>query len=262
MTFTDRLYGLWLAALLSWRDFRAIYPPRIYFLTTLPRVLLQVAFFALVGELAAGEAGRQFALVGASAHVMVLATIVRGPDVLVDERTMGTLHRVRLGVLPLPALAAARWLVYTTAGFLDAVVALVVVGLAFGETDLVREAFGAAPLLALVALTTSALGVTVAAVSLTKRVDFVLANVVSYLTLVFCGAVAPVSALPEPLETLAHGLPLTNGLLAIRAVVAGEPWLAHAAAELAVGAAWAAFAVALLVVQASRGRALGTDDRL
>jgi ABC-2 type transport system permease protein len=262
LTSTDRLYGLGLAAVLSWRDFRAVYPPRIYLLTTLPRVILQVAFFALVGELAAGEAGREFALIGASAHVMVLATVVRAPDVLVDERTMGTLHRVRLGVLPLPAIAAARWLVYTAAGFVDALVGLVVVGLAFGETGLVVDVLAAAPLLALMALTTSALGVAIAAASLTKRVDFVLANLASYLTLVFCGAVAPLTAFPEPLATMARGLPLTNGLLAIRAVVAGEPWLAYAGIELAVGAIWAAFAVTLMHVQARRGRALGTDERL
>lgn len=262
MTFTDRLYGLVLAALLSWRDFRAVYPPRIYLLTTLPRAILQVAFFALVGELAAGEAGRQFALVGASAHVMVLAAVVRGPDVLVDERTMGTLHRIRLGVLPLPAVAAARWWVYTASAVVDALVALVVVGLAFGETELVLEVLSIVPLLVLVAVTTSALGLAAAAASLTKRVDFVLTNLVSYLTLVLCGAVAPITVFPEPVETLARCIPLTNGLLAIRAVIADEPWLALAGLEVAVGAAWAVLAVALLHVQARRGRARGTDDRL
>ena len=262
MTFTDRLYGIALAALLSWRDFRAVYPPRIYLLTTLPRAILQVGFFALVGEFAAGEAGREFALVGASAHVIVLATVVRGPDVLVDERTMGTLQRLRLGVLPLPAVAAARWWVYTLAGVVDALVALTVVGLALGETSLVLSVLAAAPLLLLVAVTTSALGLAIAAASLTKRVDFVLSNVGSYATLVFCGAVAPITAFAEPLETIVRAIPLTNGLLAIRAVVAGEAWLGFAALELAVGTAWAAVAVLVLHVQARRGRALGTDERL
>jgi ABC-2 type transport system permease protein len=262
LTFTDRLYGLGLAAVLSWRDFRAIYPPRIYLLTTLPRAILQVAFFVLLGDFAAGEEGREFAFIGASVHVIVLATVVRGPDVLVDERTMGTLHRLRLGVLPLPAVAAARWWIYAAAGFVDALVALVVVGSALGQGELVLGVLSAAPLLALVAVSTSTLGLTVAALSMTKRVDFVLANLVSYLTLVFCGAVAPITALGQPLETLVRGLPLTNGLLAIRAVVSDEPWVAYAGLEVAVGAAWAMLAVALLLVQARRGRALGTDERL
>jgi ABC-2 type transport system permease protein len=262
LTFTDRLYGLGLTALLSWRDFRAVYPPRIYLLTTLPRAILQVAFFALVGELAAGQAGRDFALIGASAHVMVLATVVRGPDVLMDERTMGTLYRVRLGVLPLPLVAAARWWIYTVAAAVDGVVALVVVGLAFGEPELVFDVMSATPLFVLVAVTTSALGMFVAALSLTSRVDFVLANLASYLTLVLCGTVAPITAFHEPLETLVRGLPLTNGLLAIRALAADEPWLAYAGLEVAVGAAWMLVAVGLLHVQANRGRMLGTDEKL
>lgn len=194
--------------------------------------------------------------------MIVLATVIRAPDVVIDERIMGTLHRLRLGVLPLPSVVAARWLVYVLSGFVDALVAIIAVGLLVGEPGLVPDLLAAAPLFLLLAVTTSGLGLLVAAISLTHRIDVVLTNLASYLLLVFSGVVAPISVFGDVGEMVVRLLPLTNGLLAIRAFVEGEPWLADAALEVAVGAAWAAVAVGVMLVQARRARALGTDDRL
>lgn len=262
MISTDRLYTAAYAARLSWRDFAAIYPPRIYLSTTLPRSILQATFFALVGYWAGGENGREFAFVGACCQIIVLATVVRGPDVLIDDRIMGTLHRLRLGNMPLPALAAARWWVYVGAGFVDALVCVVVVGAVVGELDLAPQLLAAAPLFLLLAVTTASVGLLVAAISLTHRVDFLLANLAAYLMLVFCGVVAPISAFGDVGETLVRLLPLTNGLLAIRDVIGGDPWLTNAALELAAGVGWAALAVGVLQIQARRARSRGADELL
>jgi ABC-2 type transport system permease protein len=261
LTRTDRFSALALAAGLSVRDFFAVYPPRVYFLTTLPRAVLQVTFLALVGYYAAGEEGREFAFVGACAQIIVLATVVRAPDVVVDERIMGTLYRVRLGCVPLPAIAAARWTIYVCAGVVDALVAAVLAGMLVGEADVVPELLAAGPLLLLIAMTTSALGLAVAGLSLTQRVD-VHANLVAYLTMVFCGVVAPISVFGDVGETLVRLIPLTNGLLAIREFLAGEPWLASAGLEVVVGLGWALAAVLLILVQNGRARRFGTDDLL
>jgi len=80
--------------------------------------------------------------------------------------------------------------------------------------------------------------------------------------MVFAGVVAPISAFGDTGELIARFLPLTNGLLAIRATLAGEPWLGYAALELGVGAAWAVVAVALIQLQAHRARARGSDELL
>ena len=247
---------------MSWRDFVAVYPPRVYVLSTLPRSILQGTFFALIGYYAAGDAGLDFAFVGACAHIIVLATVVRAPDVLIDERTMGTLHRLRLGDMPLPVLIAARWWVYVGVGFADAVICIVAVGAMVGASDLVPELLAATPLFLLLALTTSSVGLLVAALSLTHRVDVLLTNLAAYLMLVFCGVVAPISVFGGVGETVVRIVPLTNGLLAIRAVVAGESWWQAAALEVAVGLGWAAVAVGILRIQADRARKRGSDDLL
>jgi ABC-2 type transport system permease protein len=258
--FTDRLYGLGLAAQLSWRDFRAVYPAKIYLATTIPRAILQVAFFGYLGYFAAGETGRRFAFVGAAAHIVVLATVVRGPDIVLDERVLGTLHRLRLGVLPLPAVLAVRWWIFTLEGVVDAVVAILVVAPLLGEQDAIPRLLAAVPLVAIVALSTSALGLVVGAISLTLRADVLLTNLTSYLLLVFAGVTAPISLFGHVGETVVRMLPLTNGLLAVRAVLAGRPWLPDTLLELAVGAGWLALGLALVVLQTRQLAVRGRED--
>jgi len=131
-----------------------------------------------------------------------------------------------------------------------------------GELELAPELLAALPLFLLVAITTSTIGLVVGAISLTQRADTLLANAGAYALMVFGGVVAPISAFGDTGELIARVLPLTNGLLAIRATLAGEPWLGYAALELAVGAAWAVVAVALIQLQAHRARARGSDELL
>jgi ABC-2 type transport system permease protein len=257
---TDRLYGLALAAQLSWREFRAVYPPRVYLLTTVPRAILQVAFFGYLGYFAAGEAGRRFAFVGATAHIVVLATVIRGCDILLDDRVMGTLYRLRLGVLPLPAVVAARWWVFAVEGVVDAVVAILVVAPLVGEQELIVRLLAAVPLFGLIALSTSGLGLAVGAISMTQRADVLATNLVTYLLLVFAGVVAPLSVFGHVGETMARMLPLANGLLAVRDVLAGRPWLGDMLLELAAAIGWLALGLALLALQARRLRSRPLED--
>jgi len=226
----------------------------------LPRAVFQVAFFGYLGYYAGGEDGRTFATIGATAHIVVLATIVRAPDVLIDERVLGTLHRLRLGRVPLPAIVGARWGVFVVEGVVDAAVAIAVVPPVLGDPHLTLEVLRAAPLLLIVAVTTGALGLAVAAVALTQRADVLLTNVTSYALLVFSGVVAPIGEFGEVGSRIVRALPLTNGLLALRASIDGRPWIGDALLETAVGAAWLLLALALLDLQARRARRLGTDD--
>jgi hypothetical protein len=130
----------------------------------------------------------------------------------VNERVFGTLYRLRLGALPLPLVVAARWWIYAVEGIVSFVVAALAVGPLVGETSLLPRMLAATPIVALVALTTSSLGMTVAALSLThQRIELLAGNLVTYATLVLCGIVAPLATLGAPASRLVHLLPLTNG---------------------------------------------------
>jgi ABC-2 type transport system permease protein len=78
-----------------------------------------------------------------------------------------------------------------------------------------------------------------------------------------CGVNVPLSYYPAAIEWLSHGLPLTNGLLAIREVFEGGPVstiLGHAGAEALVGAVWMTFALLSFDRLAARGRLDGSLD--
>jgi ABC-2 type transport system permease protein len=78
-----------------------------------------------------------------------------------------------------------------------------------------------------------------------------------------CGVNVPLSYYPQAIEWLAHGLPLTNGLLAIREVFRGDAAgsiLGHAGVEALVGAAWLTLALLTFNRLASRGRLDGSLD--
>lgn len=73
----------------------------------------------------------------------------------------------------------------------------------------------------------------------------------------------PLSYYPEPLELLSRILPLTNGLLAVRGVFAGDPEgaiLRDAALEALVAAGWMTAALLTFNRLASRGRHDGSLD--
>jgi ABC-type uncharacterized transport system permease subunit len=248
-------------AVLSWRDYRVAYPLQILLGSSLPRAVLQVVFVAYVGQFAGGAGGRDFALVGASMQVITIATVVKGGDMLVEDRQFGTLYRLRLSTIALPVVALVKWWVFVAEGTLGGLVAVTAAGVLFGRTGLLVGFWGAAGLVLLVALSTSALGMATAAAAMTQRAEVFLVNLVSYLLLVVTGAVAPLDRLPEVVATLARWLPITNGLLGLRHALAGRSWWSDAAAEAAVGACWLGVAALLLTLQDRRARAKDSDDR-
>lgn len=260
MSWSD-LAALRTIAVLSWRDYRAVYPLRVVLASSLPRAVMQAVFVAYIGQFAAGTSGRDFALIGACLQVVTIATIVKAGDTLLDDRVFGTLYRIRLSRIPLPVLAITRWWAFVAEGVLGGLVAATAACLLFGRYDLMTAMWAATGLVLLVALSTSALGLVVAAATMTHRADAFVANIVSYLLLALTGAVAPLDRMPSVAAALAHGLPMTNGLLAIRHAVAGRPWLGHAAAEVAVGLGWLVVAIALMSVQGRRARAKDTDHQ-
>jgi ABC-2 type transport system permease protein len=248
-----------MAARLSAKDYRALYSPRVYAFGSAPRAVLQALFFTYVAYAVSGPSGRAFALVGASVQVMVLSTVIKGSDVLVEERIMGTQFRNRLSVVPLWLTAVARWWVFVVEGVVSAVLAGLLGGLLCGEARLGVRFAATLPLLVLLAVTTSALGMAIAAWAVATRSEAVLPNFVAYLLLVVGGVVVPLDRL-GPLAAVAHWLPLTNGLSAVRAAVDGRPWLGHAAAEMAVGAAWLTVAVFTIMAADRKARQQGADD--
>jgi ABC-2 type transport system permease protein len=72
-----------------------------------------------------------------------------------------------------------------------------------------------------ISFTTAGLGLLFGSIGLILRDAIVIANVVYYLMLIFCGVNFPISRLPGALQIISYGLPLTRGVEAARQAAAG-----------------------------------------
>ncbi len=246
---------------MGWRTYRAAYPWGVLVMSSLPRAVLQAAFLTYLGYLAGGTAGRDFALVGACMYVMVTGTVIRGSDVVLDERPTGTMYRLRLSRQGTFRVFLSRAWVYPVEAVLSALVATVAVCALFGEPQVLLRIVAAAPLVVLTAVSAMAFALAVAVAASSWSSDVLVINVVAFALLVLTGAVAPVAALPHLLQQVASVLPMTHGIAAVRAVVDGTSWQGAAAAELAVGAGWlvVAWLAAVAEDRISRFRTSETD---
>jgi len=258
---SDVMFALGRTVRVGVREYLVEQPPRVLAGAVAPRAVLQVVFLTVLGQAVAGPGGAVAAGLGACAFAIVTATVVKAPDVLINERHQGTLHRLRLTELPLPGLVVARWVVYGIEGFVSAVLAVPLVALITGDGRVLRALPALLPLFAVVVVTTSGYGLAVAVLALGRRADVFLANMASYLVLALGGVLVPLA--PGTLRAhLGALLPLSHGAAALRHVVeSGRPAGPDVLAELLVGLAWWTLALAGMRIQAVRSRRLGSDFR-
>lgn len=243
------------------REYLVEYPPRILLGTVAPRALLQVLFLTVLGRAVGGPDGALAAGIGASAFNVVNATVIKAPDVLINERVQGTLYRLRMTGLPLLAVVAARWLVYAAEGLASALLAVPLVALLTTDPGLLTDLSAALPLYVLTAVTTSGFGLALAVVAVGRRADVFLTNFGSYLLLALSGVLAPLP--PDGLRALVGSvLPLTHGITALRALHDGAGLaevLRPAGMESLIGLLWVSAAAVGLRIQTRRLRRTGND---
>lgn len=238
-------------------EFRAENPTRIWLTTALPRVVLQCLFLTLLGRVAGGEAGERFAFVGAVAAVLTLATLIGVCDVPMLDAWSGTVHRLRLGSVPVPALFLLRAVPWAGEAVVALALSVGVVGPLTGNGDLVLDLLPVLPVYLLMIPTSIAAGLTAAAAAVGRRADVLVGNGFSYL--VVLSALVPAGRLPA-LDAVGTVLPIRHGLAAVRAHLAGRPVLPSVLAEIAVGAGWLAACWLICTVQGRRARRNGADD--
>ncbi len=203
----------------------------------------QIVFFVQLGIFATGRSHAFYFALGNALQLTAIAGIFGVIATVANERQYGTLPIL----LASPANRLVTFLSRATVNVIDGVatvvvglaITVVVYGLDLRQSDL--------PLLALcvlvISLTTAGLGLMFGSIGLVMRDAIILANVVYYLLLIFCGINFPVSRLPGLLQAVAYGLPLTRGVEAARQAAAGAPIGQVAgllAGELLVGALYAA----------------------
>ena len=210
----------------AWAMYLTWLSPATYLGLRVPRMILQALFFVFLAKAAGGNDLARFALIGNGVQIAVFFVLQAMWEVFDNEKWNGTLQFLMA--------APANWLplmlgkcmasygdalVSTTLTFAVLIPAL---GLPIDLNHLLR----AAPLILLTIASASALGWLIGAISLSIRWGHVICNMLGYLMIVLCGINFPFSALPPAVQGLGFLLPVTHGLLAVRAVIDGASYAA------------------------------------
>ena len=230
----DDLRGIFYIAL---KDLRAYYfkPPNISWGILFP--------FAFILAFAIRDPSDLQSLIpGLLALTILFGTSSMEAIVIVFERRIGSLERLLLAPVRLPALLAGKLLGGMTFGLTVTLVVLVIALVIFGASGINWLMLILALLLSSLAF--SALG---AFVSVAVREIFeaqTLANFIRFPMMFLGGVFVPVASLPGWLQVLARLLPLTYAVEALRTALSGGAW-ATAALDLA---AMTAFSLVLFVL--------------
>ncbi len=256
---SDRLWRYRETVRMGFREQQVMNPWRLSATTTWPRAVLQCYFFVLLGTSISGDRDSlAFAFVGSVALILTLPTIVSVSAVPMTDMWMGTFHRIRLGRLAAITVIALRAIPWLVDALIMVLLCTVTVGALTGQLSLALALLALAPLFVLMAVTSAAAGLAMASFAIKHKADVVLGNSLMYLIFAAGGIILPAGRVPW-LDAVGRFLPVRNGLLAVRAHIDGRPWEAHLLAEVGVGAAWAALAVAGYGYHLVQARRKGLD---
>lgn len=201
-------------ALFSWQS------PTYYIPTMLGHPLFQVLFFAYLGRFSHVR-NDAFYVVGNSVQVCAMAAVYGVSMTIGGERWTRTLSALLATPANRFALFLGRALPQIVNGFIVSAFGFFV-GWALLDFDPPGSSIG--PLAVIVLLSTAsctAFGLVIGGLGLRLRDPFVVSNPAYFLMLLFCGVNIPLSALPNWMEIVGRGLPLTHGIEAAREVAAG-----------------------------------------
>lgn len=241
-----RLFALGLVS--SVIDYRRMFTWRSWTFGWLLRLLSQVIFFALLGKLVQDQALERYSAVGNALVLAPLAAlgVVASTSV---ERRQGTLQFLLLGRGSPFAVLASRGLYWPFDGLLTCAAALLLVPALLGVSLPLHRLWMLLPGELLVVASTYALGLAPAGVSVRwPEARTYLTALTSIGLMVLAGVNTPAPG-HGPAGAVAHLLPVTNGLAAQRAVLAGHPSLASFFDEGLVALGW--FLVAYLALAVS-----------
>jgi ABC-2 type transport system permease protein len=204
--------------------------------------ITQILFFVELGVYATGRQNALYFALGNAMQITANAGIFGVIATVANERQYGTLPMLLASPANRLVTFFSRAIVNTIDGILSVALAMVFVAVLF-QLDLSHANIGLIALCVfVVSATTAGLGLLFGSIGLVTRDAIVIANVVYYLLLVFCGINFPVSRLPGALQAISYALPLTRGVEAARQAAAGaslEQVSGLLGGELAVGVIYA-----------------------
>jgi ABC-2 type transport system permease protein len=246
---------------LSYRALFGWLSPMLFVIILLVPSVTQTFFFVFLGR-SADVADDSFYVIGNALVAASIPGIFAMSHTITDERYTHTLSTLIVSPASRVALFLGRALPATANGFVVALFALVV-GAVVLDVEIPASSYGVVLLsIAITSFACTGLGLVNASLGLRWRETAVLSNLFVYFLLVFAGVNVPLELMPDWLQTVAQGLPVTHGVEAAREAVAGASLTDVAgllAAEALVGLVYAVLGLVLLRLferEARRGATL------
>lgn len=251
------------AALVAFQDLQGVYSWRSWIVEWITRAAGQVVFFVMIGRLVGSTQAVHFLLLGNVVAIAARSIFLAVPST-VWERYAGTLPLLVAAPASPVVVFLGRSVEWILDGFVSSVVALAVLAPLFGMPLPWPDALLFLPLMVATCLSVYMLATFFGSLAL-RLVDGrnLIGITMSTSLLLLCGVNVSLDALPGAMRGVAQFVPLTHGLLGVRALMA-ESGLgtvaAQAAAELGVGLLWAAIAVSSFRHFAEGGRKDGSIE--
>jgi ABC-2 type transport system permease protein len=244
-------------------DLSSIYTWQTWTFGWLARMLSQVLFFVLAGQLLGPTTDPRFLLVGNALMPCVIEAMMVVASTTWERRS-GTLPLLTAAPASIGLVFFGRSLQWLVSGVATSVVALLGVGPFFGVTASPARIPLVIMGICLTAVTSYCFGLFLAALVLSfMTARNVVSNLAYLLMMAVCGVEVPLDFWPPAVTALAHAFPLTYGLQAVRGLLDGGPigtTLAWSALEAGVGACWLVAAMLAFRVLVARGRTSGSIE--
>lgn len=231
-------------------SYRALFnwiSPWHYIPTMLGGTLFVLIFFTYLGRFTEVQ-DEAFFVVGNAVYISSISCVYGSIMAISNERFYGTLSPVLASPANRLALFAGRAFPYIGNGLLVSTFGFVM-GWLLLDFDPAPSSLG--PLAVVVTagvVSCTAFGMFLGSIGLRARDVFFLGNLAYYVLLLFTGANVPLDLMPQWMQVVASGLPLTHAIEAAREVAAGASFRSVAGLtgeELLVGACYAVAAYAL-----------------
>jgi ABC-type multidrug transport system permease subunit len=224
--------------------------------------LTQMVFFAFVVQLGGGGASEiAYTAVGNAVATVTYSSVLSVCQTTDSEKQQGTMEHLLVSPASRLALYFGRGLIPILISLATVAVGLSYAALLYGVSIPLAVLPSLSVSIILTAFAMVGFGLLLGGVALYLRTSIILGNIFLFVGLLLSGVNFPLSSLPTPLQWAGDALPLTWGLSAIRAVLAGDSLGTLAVLWAAVGLAAAlSFGAAIGLWRVFERRALSTGS--
>lgn len=245
----------------SWYAYRGLFTwltPGTYLVLKILGPVTQVLFFTLLGKTTGGDP--TYYVIGNATQLAVTSGIFGVIQVIVTERRMGTLPHLMIVPTSNALTFYGRGLFLIFDGLTSIAVGFGVGALLFGLDFSSVHWLWLIVALLVTCFAVSGLGLTLGVMGLVGTDLNLLLNVALSILLVVCGVNFPVEELPGIVRGVAHLLPLTHGIMAVRATFVGQTIEAieNVGWEALIGCGYMALGYVMFYYYERRARQQGT----